>query len=158
MVAHIEISVVVMNDPRKDWILRQVILRPIGKPVDFIQVLNVWDLSIHPLARNFWQINMSKFFSLIPETPKNILPCSIVIEKEQHWIRVIIKPHLYTNVLETVAVSYHCLNLSICKLHWSLVRGIEVWLEFNSVFKEYKLTVLGAFNQDSTALEQRRSL
>ena len=46
--AQVEVGVKVMDNPRKNWILREVVQGSVGELVDIVQVLIVRDLAINP--------------------------------------------------------------------------------------------------------------
>jgi len=56
-VANIKGKIIVMNDPGKYRVLRQVIMRPIRHNIDKVQILHVRDLPGRPHARNRAQLD-----------------------------------------------------------------------------------------------------
>jgi hypothetical protein len=64
MVSKVELRVIGVKHPREDRILRQIIKWSIGKDIDFVDVVNIWDFSVAPGMSEVWDINSDKLLSL----------------------------------------------------------------------------------------------
>lgn len=64
LVLEVELSIIVVNDPRKDRILGQIVMGAPCKHVNNIQIMNIGYLSSHPTVSDFRQLHLDDFFSL----------------------------------------------------------------------------------------------
>lgn len=100
LVFEIEVTVIVVNDPGEDWILRKIVVGSACKHIENVEIMNIRYVSIGPAIGHFGQLDLYHLLPLLSQVPKNSLPSSVVLEYKQHRIRVVVKPDLYPDVLE----------------------------------------------------------
>lgn len=109
-------------------------MRPVGSNINKVEILHIRNLPIRPHLPHLCQPHLHQLLRLFPQPLIHSLPHPHIIENHQHRARIIIKPHLYPNLLEQVSILGEMLDLSVAELEDFVVGGVDEGVEFEGGF------------------------